>query len=186
MRVWCAEIIILIESALRNETLKSIGTVATINVTALKDALTCLDWGSGKWRRGIASNYSILTAGSLQLRVSVFGVKVFLACQNAEVTPPTQFAHSQGQSTHTQSSTLISAHTRTLLGTHTHTQTHQHFVRLVLLAEVVFRAGLSWDLRSERSSCCVRLNGARECLVRAIKDSRTVAYGAQCVRSCHQ
>lgn len=178
MRVWCAEIIILIESALRNETLKSIRTVATINVTALKDALTCLDWGSGKWRRGIASSYSILTAGSLQLRVSVFGVKVFLACQNAEVTPPTQFAHSQGQPTHTQSST----HTHAARNTHT----HQHFVRLVLLAEVVFRAGLSWDLRSERSSCCVRLNGARECLARAIKDSRTVAYGAQCVRSWHQ
>lgn len=123
LRVWYAEIIILIESALRNETLKSIRTVATINVTALKDALTCLDWGSGKWRRGIARSYSILTAGSLQLRVSVFGVKVFLACQNAEVTPPTQFAHSQGQPTHTQSSTLISAHTRTLLGTHTHTHT---------------------------------------------------------------
>lgn len=119
MRVWCAEIIILIESALRNETLKSIRTVATINVTALKDALTCLDWGSGKWRRGIVSSYSILTAGSLQLRVSVFGVKVFLACQNAEVTPPTQFAHSQGQPTHTQSST----HTHAARNTHTHTST---------------------------------------------------------------
>lgn len=84
----------------------------------------------------------------------------------------------------THSQAHSSAHTHARCSEHTHT--HQRFVRLVLLAEVVFRAGLSWDLRSERSSCCVRLNGARECLARAIKDSRTVSYGAQCVRSWHQ
>lgn len=152
LRVWCAEIIILIESALRNETLKSIRTVATINVTALKDALTCLDWGSGKWRRGIASSYSILTAGSLQLRVSVFGVKVFLACQNAEVTPPTQFAHSQGQPTHTQSSTLISAHTRTLLGTHTHINTSFASCSLLKLCFALGSVGI-YDLSGQVVVC---------------------------------
>lgn len=100
MRVCCAEIIILIESALRNETLKSIRAVAKCDcIKGCTDLLGL--WEEQVREGGIASSYSILTAGSLQLRVSVFGVKVFLACHNAEVTPPTQFAHSQGQPTHT-------------------------------------------------------------------------------------
>lgn len=62
--------------------------------------LTCWDYlavGGG----GGLYYYSILTAGSLQLRVSNLKSarrsECFSHAENAEVTPPTQFAQSQGQ-----------------------------------------------------------------------------------------